>query len=67
VLTDAALLRASRLAVPEAVALLEALRQAGWEVQTDRLLLDEVVAEIRRAWTSRARPCPELLMLETQP
>ncbi len=66
VLTDATLLRASGLAVPEAVALLETLRQAGWEVQADRLLLDEVVAEIWRAWTSRARPCPELPVLETQ-
>ena len=59
VLADAALLRGANLAVPEAVALLETLRQAGWDVRTDRLQVDEVVAEIRQVWAGPAGPCVE--------
>ena len=65
ILTDGALLRAARLSAPEPVALLEALRGAGWNVRTDRLRIDEVIAEIMRAWRDQAgreqaAPCSEL-------
>jgi energy-coupling factor transport system ATP-binding protein len=59
VLADPEGLARAGLAAPEAVALLQALRQAGWAVRTDRLLVDEVVAEIREAWAGRAAPCGE--------
>jgi energy-coupling factor transport system ATP-binding protein len=49
VLSDAKSLRAAGLDVPQTVALLQALRQAGWEVRTDRLLLEEAVEEIAHA------------------
>jgi energy-coupling factor transport system ATP-binding protein len=49
VLSDGESLRAAGLDVPQTVALLQALRQAGWEVRTDRLLPEEAVAEIVRA------------------
>ena len=49
VLSDAESLRAAGLDVPQTVALLQALRQAGWEVRTDRLLLEEAVEEIAHA------------------
>jgi energy-coupling factor transport system ATP-binding protein len=64
VLADAALLRSASLAVPEAVALLETLRQAGWGVHSDRILVDEVVAEIEKAWAGPARPCAEAMAME---
>jgi energy-coupling factor transport system ATP-binding protein len=64
VLADAALLRAASLAVPEAVTLLETLRQAGWDVGTDRILVDEVVAEIQRVWAGPVRPCAEAAAME---
>jgi hypothetical protein len=35
------------------VALLQALRQAGWEVRTDRLLAEEAADEIAQAWALR--------------
>jgi energy-coupling factor transport system ATP-binding protein len=50
VLSDSQLLRAAGLDVPHSVALLQALREAGWTVRTDQVLLEEVVAEIARVW-----------------
>jgi energy-coupling factor transport system ATP-binding protein len=50
VLSDGGLLRAFGLEVPQTVALLEALQQAGWRVRTDRLLPEEAVAEIEHVW-----------------
>jgi energy-coupling factor transport system ATP-binding protein len=49
VLSDGDLLRASGLDVPGAVALLQILRKAGWDVRTDRLLPQEAVPEIVQA------------------
>jgi energy-coupling factor transport system ATP-binding protein len=49
VLSDGQLLRAAGLDVPQPVLLLQALREAGWEVRTDRLLPEEAVAEIAQA------------------
>ena len=49
VLSDGELLRAAGLDVPQTVALLQALREAGWAVRTDRLRPEEAVAEIARA------------------
>ena len=49
VLSDGQLLRAAGLDVPQPVLLLQALRGAGWEVRTDRLLPEEAVAEIAQA------------------
>jgi energy-coupling factor transport system ATP-binding protein len=66
VLANTALLRGANLAVPEAVALLETLHQAGWDVRTDRLLVDEVVAEIQQVWADQARPCAEAMAMEGQ-
>jgi energy-coupling factor transport system ATP-binding protein len=48
-LSDVPLLHAIGLDVPQPVALLRALRKAGWPVPTDRLLPEEAVAEIVRA------------------
>jgi len=67
VLANSTLLRGASLAVPEAVALLEMLRQAGWDVRTDQILVDEVVAEIQRAWAGPARPCAERPATEDRP
>jgi len=53
VLSDGESLRSIGLDVPQPVALLQALRQAGWEVRTDRLLAEEAVDEIARAWALR--------------
>lgn len=49
VLSGAEMLRAAGLDVPRPVALLWALREAGWQVRVDRLLLEEVVGEITHA------------------
>ena len=49
VLSDGPLLRAAGLDVPQPVALLQMLREAGWDVRVDRLLLQEAVAEIVQA------------------
>lgn len=49
VLSDDDLLRAAGLAVPQPVALLQALRRAGWNVRTDRLLPEEAATEIVQA------------------
>ena len=46
VLSDGQLLRAAGLDTPQPVALLQALREAGWAVRTDRLLPEEAAAEI---------------------
>jgi energy-coupling factor transport system ATP-binding protein len=48
VLSDVGLLCSVGLDVPQSVALLHALRGEGWEVRTDRLLLEEAAAEILR-------------------
>jgi energy-coupling factor transport system ATP-binding protein len=48
VLSDGELLRAAGLDVPSPVVLLQALREAGWPVRTDRLLPQEAAAEIAR-------------------
>lgn len=49
VLGDGQLLDSIGLAAPQSVALLKTLREAGWDVRSDRLLLEEAVAEIDRA------------------
>ena len=49
VLSDRHLLEGASFEVPEPVALLLALRQAGWDVPADRLLPDEAAHEIARA------------------
>jgi len=49
VLSDGPLLRAAGLDVPQPVALLQTLREAGWPVRTDRLLPEEAAAEIAQA------------------
>jgi energy-coupling factor transport system ATP-binding protein len=49
VLSDGQLLRSIGLDAPQPVALLQALQKAGWEVHTDRLLLEEAIAEIAQA------------------
>ncbi|MEA3339649.1 MAG: energy-coupling factor transporter ATPase [Chloroflexota bacterium] len=49
VLSDGPLLRAAGLDAPQPVALLQALREAGWPVRTDRLLPEEAAAEIVQA------------------
>jgi len=49
VLSDGPLLRAAGLDVPQPVSLLQALREAGWPVRTDRLLPEEAAAEIAQA------------------
>jgi energy-coupling factor transport system ATP-binding protein len=57
-LSDVPLLHSIGLDVPQSVALLRALRKAGWPVPTDRLLPEEAVAEIiraRRLLPNRAR------------
>ncbi len=48
VLSDGELLRSVGLEVPQTVALLEALQKGGWQVRTDRLLREEVIAEIEQ-------------------
>jgi energy-coupling factor transport system ATP-binding protein len=54
VLSDSQLLCSAGLSAPQSVALLEALRAAGWQVCTDRLLPEQVVAEIGQAWRQRS-------------
>jgi len=54
VLSDSRLLRSAGLSAPQPVALLEALRAAGWQVRTDLLLPEQVVAEIGQAWQQRS-------------
>jgi energy-coupling factor transport system ATP-binding protein len=49
VLSDGGLLLSVGLQVPHTVALLQALRKAGWPVRTDCLLPEEAAAEIARA------------------
>jgi energy-coupling factor transport system ATP-binding protein len=46
VLSDVGLLRSVGLDAPQSVALLHALREKGWGVRSDRLLLEEAAAEI---------------------
>ena len=46
VLSDSELLRATGLDVPLPVVLLQALREAGWQIRTDQLLPQEAAAEI---------------------
>ncbi len=45
----------ANLSPPPGVALLEALRAAQWPVRPDALTVEEVVAEIARAWEARSR------------
>ena len=49
VLSAGDLLRAAGLDVPQPVALLQALRRAGWNVRTDRLLPEEAAEEVVQA------------------
>ena len=49
VLSDSRRLLAAGLEAPPSVLLLESLREAGWQVRTDRLLPEEASAEILRA------------------
>ena len=53
ILSDAELLRAARLDVPQPVALLRALQGAGWQVRADWLLPEEAAAEIARIAAAR--------------
>ena len=53
VLSDGEHLLAAGLDVPQPVALLQALREAGWAVRTDRLGPEEAASEIVQAWTLR--------------
>jgi energy-coupling factor transport system ATP-binding protein len=53
VLSDREHLRAAGLDVPQPVALLQALQEAGWVVRTDRLGPEEATNEIVQAWTLR--------------
>ncbi len=53
ILSDAKLLRTARLDVPQPVALLRALQDAGWQVRADRLLPEEAAAEIAGAAAAR--------------
>ena len=55
VLGDSHLLHSAGLSAPQPLALLEALRAAGWPVRTDRLLPEQVAAEIGQAWRQRSR------------
>jgi energy-coupling factor transport system ATP-binding protein len=55
VLGDSRLLHSAGLSAPQPLALLEALRAAGWPVRTDRLLPEQVAAEIGQAWRQRSR------------
>jgi energy-coupling factor transport system ATP-binding protein len=50
VLSDGQLLRAAGLDAPQPVTLMQALREAGWPVRTDRLLPEEAAAEIAQAY-----------------
>jgi energy-coupling factor transport system ATP-binding protein len=50
VLSDDQVLHAAGLEMPQPVALLKALQEAGWAVRADRVLAEEAVAEIVRAW-----------------
>jgi energy-coupling factor transport system ATP-binding protein len=50
VLSDDQLLHAAGLQVPQSVALLKALQEAGWAVRADQILAEDAVAEIVRAW-----------------
>ncbi len=59
VLSDGELLCAAGLSLPQPVALLYALRGAGWAVRTDRLLPEEAAAEIVRARAGLAMPAGE--------
>jgi energy-coupling factor transport system ATP-binding protein len=54
VLSDADLLGSAGLDIPQPVALLRALRRAGWAVRTDRLLPEEAAAEIAQLWKSES-------------
>lgn len=58
VLSDHLLLRSAGLDVPHPVALLQALREAGWDVRTDLLLPEEAVSEIARVRTGHPRSSP---------
>jgi energy-coupling factor transport system ATP-binding protein len=60
VLSDGQLLRSIGLDVPQTVALLEALRQRGWQVRSDRLLPGEAIAEILQAQGRAGVPHPRL-------
>jgi energy-coupling factor transport system ATP-binding protein len=53
VLSDVQRLREIGLDAPRPVALLHALRTAGWPVRTDRLLAETAVEEIAQAWRAR--------------
>ena len=55
ILSDKVSLRAAGLDVPQPVALLLALKAAGWEVRTDRLTPEEAAAEIARVRSVQRR------------
>jgi hypothetical protein len=56
-LSDGALLSSAGLDVPQPVTLLCALRKAGWDVRTDRLLPEEAVEEIVRVGQAASSTC----------
>lgn len=56
-LSDGALLSSAGLDVPQPVTLLCALRKAGWDVRTDRLLPEEAVEEIVRVGQAASSAC----------
>ena len=64
VLSDSALLSAAGLDVPQSVTLLRTLREAGWDVHTDRLLPEEAVEEIVHAYAGHATALGALQTVE---
>ena len=60
VLSDGQLLRAAGLDVPQPVALLQVLREAGWAVRVDRLLPEEAAVEIAQVRRSHNHAFPLL-------
>jgi len=64
VLSDSALLSAAGLDVPQSVTLLRTLREAGWDVRTDRLLPEEAVEEIVHAYAGHATALGALQTVE---
>ncbi len=66
VLSNGALLSAAGLDVPQSVTLLRALREAGWDVRTDRLLPEEAFEEIVRVDAGHATALRALQSVEAR-
>lgn len=67
VLSSSHLLEKAGLEPPGPVALLQRLQEAGWAVRADRLTLEEVVAEIIRAWKGREAASRRAAMADKYP